>query len=672
LIARRMAWKIFEPYYLQAVTTLDKGIKEIIQSVDKIIDCEWESLQKIKSIESASFDNWKRYLRNFIEIRIYQGVELDLILPDLDLGRDILTDLDWSEDHYVTSFAIVDLNKTAREDSADREQTVDWLYKLCDFIIEAKYRIGMASKNDLIGTHSHKQLDHALRKIHYRLNRYSILMKVWFEYTLNTRLVDGSFKDGNEYRSLYKFERDLMIFDNLDLRSELVQMGYSEEEICDTCRDILKEIDSSLPSRTIREMKILKFIERYFENQNFFDQLQKIGQDYYLQYKKSYEQSDWYDCLRMLGIFFPNVPYSFSSTIFTENIKPANQYEINSLLVERPLNLINHREELFATCFINDAYFESDREISTERLQTRREALQIFKGVYAPVVEKIETSLISFITAVEEIIDEKWQLIKSKRKRGIYYDEWGVLHAEGWDKEFSYFVEQVINQEIFNFDPLFLILEIPDSYEYLGLSSSGSIIANIGLARNVDELLKLIREGDEDSYEYLKLKWLKILCAHIISVRLILEEIDLDEDSDIIGMNEHFNEVKTSSYEDSESITQCGMGTQNIGVDYEYLIKEQLEDLGFKITMTPSTGDQGVDLIATRNGKKLAIQCKFYTAVVGNKAIQEIISGRLFYDCDYACVVTNSSFTTSASQLAHKANVILCAHDELAVLNSLM
>ena len=77
------------------------------------------------------------------------------------------------------------------------------------------------------------------------------------------------------------------------------------------------------------------------------------------------------------------------------------------------------------------------------------------------------------------------------------------------------------------------------------------------------------------------------------------------------------------------------------------------------MSRTPTTGDQGVDLITEKDGIRCAIQCKFYSKPVGNKAIQEVIAGRGFYNCDTAMVVTNNSFTKSAKQLAKNSNVQL-------------
>lgn len=101
------------------------------------------------------------------------------------------------------------------------------------------------------------------------------------------------------------------------------------------------------------------------------------------------------------------------------------------------------------------------------------------------------------------------------------------------------------------------------------------------------------------------------------------------------------------------------------GVEYEHFCKEQLMQLKWDVTTTKSTGDQGVDLIAKRRGKTIAIQCKRYTKPISNKAVQEIYSGMKFYDIDNGVVISNSKFTDSAAKLAYKNNIRLLHHDNL-------
>lgn len=72
--------------------------------------------------------------------------------------------------------------------------------------------------------------------------------------------------------------------------------------------------------------------------------------------------------------------------------------------------------------------------------------------------------------------------------------------------------------------------------------------------------------------------------------------------------------------------------------------------------------------MATINNFRLVEQCKKYINPVGNKAVQEAIAGREYYEADVAVVVTNSSYTKSARRLASASNVKLLHHSQLSQL----
>jgi restriction system protein len=108
------------------------------------------------------------------------------------------------------------------------------------------------------------------------------------------------------------------------------------------------------------------------------------------------------------------------------------------------------------------------------------------------------------------------------------------------------------------------------------------------------------------------------------------------------------------------------------GREYEVYCKQILEEADWSVVLTPGSGDQGADIIAEKNDIRIVIQCKFYNGSVGNKAVQEAYAAAGFQDAHYAVVVTNSIFTKSARQLAHKNNVVLMHHDDLAGLEDVL
>lgn len=102
------------------------------------------------------------------------------------------------------------------------------------------------------------------------------------------------------------------------------------------------------------------------------------------------------------------------------------------------------------------------------------------------------------------------------------------------------------------------------------------------------------------------------------------------------------------------------------GVEFENFLAEVLKRMGYDTYTTKVSGDFGVDIMAVRDEKKYAIQCKHYTTgSVGIRSVQEVYAGRTFYETDYCVVATNSRFTDAAKELAKKTNVILWDGEKL-------
>jgi restriction system protein len=101
------------------------------------------------------------------------------------------------------------------------------------------------------------------------------------------------------------------------------------------------------------------------------------------------------------------------------------------------------------------------------------------------------------------------------------------------------------------------------------------------------------------------------------------------------------------------------------GIEFEIYIAELFKILNYRIETTKSTGDFGVDLIISRNLIRTAIQAKRYAENVGITAIQEVVSGAIYYKCDNSMVVTNSYFSNAAKKLGANLGVILINRVEL-------
>ncbi len=88
------------------------------------------------------------------------------------------------------------------------------------------------------------------------------------------------------------------------------------------------------------------------------------------------------------------------------------------------------------------------------------------------------------------------------------------------------------------------------------------------------------------------------------------------------------------------------------GGDFERFLSRVFVMLGYHVELTKASGDQGVDLILTGKGRRIAVQTKGYADSVGNHSVMEAVAGMAFYRCTACAVVTNSRFTRTAEQLA--------------------
>lgn len=93
------------------------------------------------------------------------------------------------------------------------------------------------------------------------------------------------------------------------------------------------------------------------------------------------------------------------------------------------------------------------------------------------------------------------------------------------------------------------------------------------------------------------------------------------------------------------------------GFEFEAFLKSLFSKMGYEVIQTKLSGDQGADLLVVKFNEKTVIQAKRFGGKVGNKAVQEVVASITFYGADRGMVITNSSFTPAAVDLA-KANRI--------------
>lgn len=113
------------------------------------------------------------------------------------------------------------------------------------------------------------------------------------------------------------------------------------------------------------------------------------------------------------------------------------------------------------------------------------------------------------------------------------------------------------------------------------------------------------------------------------------------------------------------SRSKIGKVDQMDGKQFEDFLRTRFEKRGYKVELTPSSGDYGADLICKNRDGILVVQAKRYEKHVGVEAIQEVVAARDYYTADRCMVVTNSYYTKNAILLADANDVELYDRDNI-------
>ena len=99
--------------------------------------------------------------------------------------------------------------------------------------------------------------------------------------------------------------------------------------------------------------------------------------------------------------------------------------------------------------------------------------------------------------------------------------------------------------------------------------------------------------------------------------------------------------------------------------EFEAFCAQELKSAGWNARVTKGSRDQGVDVVATKNGRRLVLQCKLYSQPVGNKAVQEVVAAKGHERAQFGAVVTNNRYTSAAQDLANTNSVLLLHYSDL-------
>lgn len=95
------------------------------------------------------------------------------------------------------------------------------------------------------------------------------------------------------------------------------------------------------------------------------------------------------------------------------------------------------------------------------------------------------------------------------------------------------------------------------------------------------------------------------------------------------------------------------------GLDFERYVAALLEKQGYTNVRLTEYYDYGVDIIARKDGITWGVQVKRASGIVKAAAVRQVVTALKKYDCDRAMVVTNSTFSRPATELAKSNDCLL-------------
>lgn len=135
-------------------------------------------------------------------------------------------------------------------------------------------------------------------------------------------------------------------------------------------------------------------------------------------------------------------------------------------------------------------------------------------------------------------------------------------------------------------------------------------------------------------------------------------------ESKVLAEKEKFLKGDFSSLKEEENNKQS-LKNIRTGTEFEKYLVKLFKDMGYEAKHTGKAGDQGCDLILKKGDTKYCVQAKYYKTPLDNTPVQEIIGSLKHYDGNRGVVVTNSTFTSGAYELAKSNNVILINGNKL-------
>jgi len=123
-----------------------------------------------------------------------------------------------------------------------------------------------------------------------------------------------------------------------------------------------------------------------------------------------------------------------------------------------------------------------------------------------------------------------------------------------------------------------------------------------------------------------------------------------------------------SRYE--EAVTRYELAQQDYwkslrGTKCEQALAGLYKKMGYSVRKTKASGDEGIDLILSKDGKTTIVQCKGHEKPIGVHAVRELYGTMMHHRADSAVLACPAGFTQGTVQFARNKPIRLVSASEL-------
>jgi restriction system protein len=86
--------------------------------------------------------------------------------------------------------------------------------------------------------------------------------------------------------------------------------------------------------------------------------------------------------------------------------------------------------------------------------------------------------------------------------------------------------------------------------------------------------------------------------------------------------------------------------------EFEAFIGELFRQMGYGVSITSASGDEGVDLFLEKEGRKAIVQCKRQKGSVGQPVVRDLVGTMVHNRADQGFIVTTGTFSLPAQTWA--------------------